>query len=140
MSKLTADRIKPAEFVRNVFRVNAPEGVAYKDVLVPDFWAHVSATFSRGDSLEVFAEDSSWYAQLLVLDASRLHAKVTPLIYQNFQIKAKKEVDPDFSVEFKGPQRKWSVLRKKDKEIVKDGFESKDDAATWLEANKENFQ
>ena len=139
MSKLTADRIKLAEYARQVHRVTTPEGITYPEILASEFWAHVSGTFTKGDLIEVFAEDSSWYAQLLVLDCSRLHAKVASLVYQSLAVKAKRAEDTAFSVEFKGPNRKWSVIRKKDKEIVKENFESKDDANVWLDENRETF-
>lgn len=142
MSKLNADRIKDAEYARRFHRVNLPAGLTVEDLSPPEFWGHVSGKFTRGDILEVFAEDNSFYAELLVLDCSRLHAKVEVLLHKKIgaaKAKTGKPEDADFTFEFKGPQRKWTVIRKKDKEIAKDGFADAAAAAAWLEANRDDL-
>jgi len=142
MSKLNNDRIKDAEYARRIHRVDLPAGLKLQDLVPADFWGHVSGKFTRGDLIEVFAEDNSFYAELIVLDCSRLHAKTEVVLYQHIGAtkgKAVKLEDPDFTFEFKGPQRKWSVIRKKDKEIAKEGFADAAEASAWLNANRDDL-
>lgn len=140
MYKLTADRIKGAEFARNIFRVVVPHGVKYEEILQPIFWAHVASQFAGGDKIEARAENGAWYAELLVLDSSRLHAKVGVLNHVVFDETVDEATEPEaevspFSAEFKGPQRLWALIRRKDKEVVKEKFSSKEEANSWLSKN-----
>lgn len=136
--KLTADRIKGADYLRQLYRVNVPSGVALQDTLESTFWAHVASKFVVGDKLELFAEDGTWYAELVVLVTSQVHAKVGVLLFKEFspQRAKVKEEDPLFKIEWKGPNRKFAISRVSDKAVVKEGFSDRDDADAWLEANR----
>jgi hypothetical protein len=136
--KLTADRIKGADYLRQLYRVNVPSGVTLQDTLEGPFWAHVAAKFTVGDKLELFAEDGTWYAELIVLVSSQVHAKVGVLTFKEFsaqKVKAK-DTDPLFAIEWKGPNRKFAISRISDKAVIKEGFSDREGADDWLEANR----
>jgi hypothetical protein len=143
--KLGVGRIKGAEYARNVHRVTPEATNQLKDVLNPAYWAHVAAKLALYDEIEVIPEGGAWYAKLLVVGCSKLHAKVAVLLVKQLQEKASDKPvgdegsggeKPAFSVAFKGPQRKWSVIRTSDNAYVKEGFDNKEDAAKWLEDNE----
>lgn len=135
--KLVPNRVKQAEFARNAHRATPEQSAKLEDVLNPTYWAHVAAKFAVGDTIEVFPEGGAWYAQLLVVGCSKLHAKVAVISMIKLRAAEKAPKDkPAFAIEFKGPQRKWSVIRTADKSYVKEGLDSKEDAAVWLKDNE----
>lgn len=137
--KLVPGRIKGAEYARNVHRATPEASTQIKDVLDPAYWSHVAAKFALYDVIEVIPDGGAWYAQLLIVGCSKQHAKVSPLIVQKLH-QDQKEAEPKepskFVIEFKGPQRKWSVIRVADKEYIKEGFDNKEAAAAWLADNE----
>lgn len=137
--KLVPNRLKGAEFARNAHRATPEGSTQLKDVLDPAYWSHVAAKFAVYDIIEVIPDGGAWYAQLLITACSKQHAKVSVLNMTKLRetpvVEPKGEA-PKFVVEFKGPQRKWSVIRTSDKAYVKEGFDSKEDAAAWLVENE----
>jgi len=151
MTKLIGNKLQPAEYIRNNWRVNAPVGVKYEELFVPSFWANVAIKFVRGDVIEVFAEDGSWYAEVIVRVSARTHAVVGELMFKDFNLKAV-EGEPSEGVtkegtksegsaptiEWKGPKLKYAVIRH-DGEYMNKGFETKQEAQDWVEANAETL-
>lgn len=148
MAKLIGGKMQPAEYLRNTWRVTLPAEVKYAEIFVPSFWANVASKFVRGDIIEVWPEDGSWFATLIVRVSARTHAIVGELRYVNFNVPesatplpggeipegtAPTGVNPP-TVEWKGPKLKWAVIRH-DGEYMKDGFESKTDAQKWVDEN-----
>lgn len=137
-----------ADYVRRIHRATPPEGTTLEDVKDPAFWGHVAEKMTQYDRIEVIPQGGAWFAELLVVNCSKVHAKVAVLSFTKLSgdttAKDKKEGENDnkdelFDIQFKGPQRKWSVLRKADKAVLKEEFTSKDDAAAWLVANRANL-
>ena len=147
MAKLIGHNMQPAEYKRNTWRVNVPADTDYKELFVPSFWANVAIKLVRGDVIEVFAEDGSWYAELLVRVQARTHAQVEELLYKNFGEKAEQVAENTAlgsaksegaapTVAWKGPNLKYSVVRH-DGVYLKNGFETKQEAQDWADANAE---
>jgi hypothetical protein len=134
--RITQNRVKGAEFARNIHRATPEASTQFKDVLEPAYWAHVAQKFALYDVIEVIPEGGAWYAQLLVVGCSKLHAKTQTLLFTKLSEVKEPEDKAAFRVEFKGPQRKWAVIRASDKAYVQEGLDSKEDAAKWLEANE----
>lgn len=134
---LNPERIKQAEFTRQVHSVVVDEHTSIEQMLVPDFWVHVAGKLHVGDKIEVTSDDNSLYAELLVRSCSRLHAKVHVLDAHIFKEMVKKEGKdkPPFYLAFKGAVNKHAVIRTSDKEVVKMGFDTSDEAKKWLEEN-----
>lgn len=139
MKKLNPSEYVLAQYARQVHAVTPPEGTTLEEMLDPAYWGHVSARFHQYDRIEVVPQGGAFYAELLVTNCSLVHAKVAVLHVKELQPLVKEEADKDFSIEFKGPNRKWSVLRAGDKAIVKDVFTSKEEARAWLTANRKDL-
>jgi len=137
-TKMLSERVKQADYARNVFRVNPEQGTPIEELLDPGYWVHVAAKFRAGDKIEVFPDGGEYYAELLVVSCSRIHAKLVPLVVKALAPAAKPAKDPvaPFKIEHKGSIHKWSVIRVADKEYIKDGFDSREDAAAWLKDNE----
>lgn len=129
-----------AEYIRRIFRASPPAGTTVDDILEPAYWVHIAAKLKPdgGDIIEVLPEDKAFYAELLVLSASKIHAKVVPIVAVKLASAVSKKSEPTpkgFEISFKGPQRKWSIIRKADKVVVQEKFQNKVDAEIWLEKN-----
>jgi hypothetical protein len=141
MKKLNPSEYNRAEYARAVHFVSPAEGVTLADLQEPAFWAHVSAKFHAYDKIEVVPQGGAYYAELLVVNCSGTHAKVAVLQHKELSVKKAKDAPADevFGVEFKGPQRKWAIIRKADKAIVKEEFASKDEAFAWLALHRDEL-
>lgn len=131
MTQLATNRIQPVEFMRTIWYVTPENGTPLEAVLDPKYWAHVSWQFKPRDRIEVDADDGSYFAELMVIDAGRLFAKVELLRKHEF---TSTEVEGEMSlyeVKWAGRHAKWRVLRKADRVVLKDGFEDRQAADLW---------
>lgn len=140
-TKLNAEHMKQADYSRQLHRVTPPEGVSLEDAMEPTFWVHLAHKFTVGDKVEVFPEGGAWYGEFIVRSCSRIHAKLGVLTFKEFGVEKPKNQaqDPEYLIEWKGPNRKFAILRRADKELVKENFADKDDAAAWLEVNRKEL-
>lgn len=131
MLQITAPRFKAAEYERTIYVANVAEGTTIESVTDPGFWAHVAAKLRPFDRIEVREDTGAYWAELLVLSADRLWAKVHVL--QCHELDAVQVADnAEYEVMWRGPHHKHSVIRKADRSMVKHGFASKAEAATWM--------
>lgn len=141
-TKLIADGIKLAEHARNLHRIAPDSDTTIDDVLKPDYWSHVGAKIAVGDKMEILPVDGAWYLEALVVSCSRVHVKLVVLVQKEVFERAKKDpktpaaAKAPFEIAFKGPQRKWSVIRTKDATYVKEAFSSREEAEAWLKENE----
>lgn len=116
---------------------HSPEfGVTIGDVLRPDYWAHVAPQLRVGHEIRVMAGDGSWWALLLVRAVGRTEAVVQDLIYKELGAAPDQDVaESDFEIAWRGPARKFGVLRKSDKAVVRDEFAVREQAEAWLKGH-----
>jgi hypothetical protein len=120
-----------AEYERQDWVANAPEGVTPDDLKNPAFWALMSSQFKPFDRIDVRADDGSWLAEVIVKQADRNYAHVQVLnVYKLDATEATK--DSEYEVEWTGPQKKWCVKRLSDDELIKTGCDTKVAANDWL--------
>jgi hypothetical protein len=134
MTQLQAKRCKLAEHVYRQWRVVTEPGQPIEAALNPAYWAHVSQHFAIGDKIELLAEDGQYFAELLVQDKGKMFAKVALLRKVDLiavAIGQSQEVE-GFIVDWKGPQRKFAVIRLADKAVLKEVFTTRAEADTWL--------
>lgn len=128
-------RMKLAEYERQDWVLNVPEEVVPTDLVKPDFWAHMASQMKPYDRVEVRQEDGTWVADLIVLLTDRTWAKVHVLNLYEIPLEAAVKGEEKHEVAFKGPQRKWCVIRKADGEILKDGM-GKVEATQWKDEHE----
>lgn len=131
--KLNTDRMHAADYVRNVFSVTAPIGVAVSDLTNPEFWTHVASKLHPTDHIEVIAEDGTYFAELFVISAGGNWAKVAVLRQINLEYSGE-AVPPveGYYVKWSSPHTKYRAHRTSDKEVLKDGFATAAQAHKWL--------
>lgn len=132
-SKLLPSRLQIADHYRSHYGVVAEDGVSLDDLLRPEYWAHVATKLRKFDIIEVLPEDGSFFVELIVLQVGIGYAKV--MLLREVGLEAD-EVLPDADgviVKWKGPHRKWAVIRTTDGQILRDGHEDKAAAALWAQ-------
>lgn len=132
---LTPERIKQAEFARNVFAISPEQNVKLEDMLAPAFWSHVAAKLHPSDRIEVIAEDGSYFAEFYVVSCGRNWAKVSLLRMHELTEdtpEIAKNASSEYEVQWAGGQEKARIVRLADKQVIQSGFPSKKEAADWL--------
>lgn len=135
--KLSANRFALAEHQRNIWRVALDEGVDIKETLESSFWTHVASKLRAGDLIELLPEDGAWFATLIVRDADRIWAKVEVLSQTKFgaTTAAPESVAAGYDVQWKGPVRKFVVVRVADKQPMSEQHGTREAASAWLVAH-----
>jgi hypothetical protein len=130
---MTPARMRLAEYDRQDWVANVEFGVDLEDILDPGYWAHMAAQLKPYDHIEARAEDGTWVADLVVLGADRTWAKVA--LKQKYNLSSKDVSQTQahkHTVEWKGPQHRFAVVRSSDSAMLKSGLQTKEDAAEWL--------
>lgn len=133
-SPLKPSEVKLRESTNNDWRAIVPRGTARDDLLVSDLWSIVSANFLPLDLIRVVAEDRSYYAELLVIEAGRGYANIIELSFTNLPaiILSKDGIPPNHEIKHLGPDRLYVVQRLADGVILGEGFSSREAALAHL--------
>ena len=130
---LMPERFGVAEYKRNDFVANVESHVTKQDLLEPGFWAHVSGEMQPFDQIQVRPDDGSWVAYLIVLFAERNYARVIMDRFIEVQMNTQApRTSIKYMVDYKGTQKKWSVIRTADAAIVHEGEASRENAENWM--------
>jgi CubicO group peptidase (beta-lactamase class C family) len=123
---ITMTNISSAEFIRNIHCATIPHGTLPEDLLKPEYWAHVSNEFKAWGRIEARAEDGTWFGEYLITEVGRTWAKVFQLSLHKLSTHdvSLSQASPSlYEVKWRGPNAKWSVVRKSDSSVMKDGME-----------------
>jgi len=129
--------IEESTYARTVWQVKPEIAATVKDLLDPDYWAHVARRFRAGDRVEAIPDDRHYYAEFFVLAASTNWAKLILLREVTLIEDNEKTVTDGFSIGF-GGAHKWRVTR--GDEILSKGHDDKDSAAKWLADNLKDLK
>lgn len=136
VEQMNPTRMSEAEFQRSIYVCTAHANTKPTDLLDPAYWAHVSAKLKPWDHLEVRADDATWYAEFIVLEAGRTWAKVHMLNCQSLtsaDVAASQAASlTPYDVVYRGEHAKWSVVRKVDREVVHENEATQGGAIDWL--------
>jgi hypothetical protein len=131
-------RMRLAEYDRQDWVANIEADVTVDEILVPEFWAHMAAQLKPYDHIEARAEKGEWVADLVVLGCDRTWAKVALKAKYNLTTKdVSLSHAQKHTVEWKGPQHRWGVIRTSDSAMVKSGFQEKGEAALWMKEHEQ---
>lgn len=124
------------EHVNCNWTVTVEAGTSLEDVANPAFFANIAAKLHPYDHIRVRIDTGEYYAVLLVLDCGRAWAKTFVLskhdLTKNHDEGPSAGADKDYLIKFQGPHKKWCVIRKSDKEVIKEGCSAERDANLWL--------
>lgn len=132
MPQLAPSRIELAEQLRTIWSMSPEADTTFEAILLPEYWAHVSAKFRPRDRIEVEPEDGTYYAELIVRDAGKLFAKVEVIRHVKLkEYNVRGDLDMQFDIRHAGPNQKWRVVRVADKAVLSSGHETPDAARSW---------
>lgn len=126
-------QIQGAEFVRNVFAISVPAGTKVADILAPECWMHVASKLSKGDRLEIYPEEGAYFAELIVVAAGKNWARV--VLAREISLEAADTSVPigeELYTKWSTPTTGFRVHRRLDKQVLKDGFPTKEEADKWI--------
>ena len=128
-------RFSQAEHARTVHVANTD--AAYEDVLKPPFWTNIAKKVVKGDQIEVYAADGTYFALLLVTGVQKLSLTVVELLYKEIESPERAET-AQFYVEHCGPNLLNCVIRKSDGFRASTGHQTKEKAlADMLQRERE---
>lgn len=136
MTLMISGRMKLAEFARSVHVATMPAGVDYEKALDPAFWAHVAQQIKSRDRIELWAEDGSWFADLIVVKAGRLETHVKELVKIDFDTPATiappaSAPSTGYHVDYGGAVDLYRVIRDADSMVMTQGL-SQTAAQQWI--------
>lgn len=132
--KAAPSRLRQQEFVQTVWSYVAETGTTVEDLLRPDFWSTIAgpgARLRRMDKVCVVLDDESFYAELLILSVGTGWAKMAVISKVDLEAQSEADETAPFYVKWGGPHLKWTVIRRKDSERVKEKLEAKAEAEQW---------
>lgn len=131
-SMIREDRVQLVEFARRSFQIIPPPSDKVEDLLRLDYWAHVSRGFKPFDRIEAIAEDGTWYADILILAVGRAWAKVSIIHYKELEKVRPEHLESEYEISWGSPVTKWRVIRRQDRQVLKDNLDSQQTASNWL--------
>ena len=137
---LGVPRLQRSEYARTHWLVNAEPKTTLEDIKDPQYWAHTALMIQPHDRIEVWADDNTWFAELVVIMCDRTWANVHVIGYHEV-VKSQVKIEPnnDFDIRYNG-QHRWHIVRKKDGHILRDGLPSQDEAAILLNQHMRSME
>lgn len=142
IAMLNPSRIQEAAFRETRWRVEVERNTTIEQILHPLYWGHVSRQLKPHDRITAVTDDNSAWYDLLVLSVGTERAYVALVDKIDVQAemeriagmdKALPEAPMSASVEWKGPQAKYCVMR--GQTTVQKGFGTKAEAQQWIGNN-----
>lgn len=136
VEQLNPTRMADAEYQRNIHVVTAHANTLPEDLLDPAYWSHVATRMKAWDHIEARANDGTWYAEYIVLEAGRTWVKTHMLRSASLTsadvATSQATAMMPYEVVFRGPHCMWSVVRKADREVMHEGEGTQGGAIDWL--------
>lgn len=133
---LNPSRFALDEHTNQNWTLTVESGTTLDDVLKPEFLSNVSKQMRPYDRIRVRVDSGEWYAELLVLTCGRAWAKLVVVFKIDLAENSLEELEGDimdaYFVKWQGPHNKFCVIRKVDKEPIKEQCETKQEAQNWL--------
>jgi hypothetical protein len=126
------NRMKLAEHAFRMWRLIVTNPTTVEDLKRPEFYAHLARQWKPGDLVQVMPDNRSFFAELLVIDASSQYAKVDILRHKELEkVQPGKAMLPGYSIEYAGDHEQWRVIRESDRKVLKSGHATQGDAYSW---------
>jgi len=133
VTPITLNKIKPAEYMRNVFAATVPPSVSLEDIQKGSYWVNIAKTLNVSDRIEVISEDGTFFAELFV--TSRVLTSVRVKLIRSVDLveeEAPVEEESELEVKYRGQVSKHAVQNKVTKAILQDGFATNEEAKLFL--------
>lgn len=128
-----------AEYKRALFRFSLPQSFEKDDLEKSENWINIAKAYpdlglnknNQGPALiEVVREDCAFFALCLVI--GRVGDNLFIKIINFCELSSAPKELGDCDILWKGPARKFSVIRRTDNKELKSGFSSREEANFWI--------
>lgn len=133
INAVVPNRRQLAEHGRQTHIITVEDASHPEDFLDPAFWALVAKDMQLGDHVEIRDDGMTFWGEYLILAADKTWAKLHKLRESKLVPVEERSISPDYSVQYKGPHKKYCVVRKSDSSIVHEGAPDRASANVWLE-------
>lgn len=127
LKPLPRSAIKLLESTNASWRCVVPAGTTRQQLVLPDLWRTVGQDFHPLDELRVVDEASTFFAQLLVVEAHPGFTSVIELGYWTLPrmiATADSDVPSNFEILHAGPEKMW-IVKRNDGVVYGEGFTSR---------------
>ena len=134
VAPITGNRVRAAQYLRNIFAATVPAGITPEDVQEGKFWTNVAKTLRVSDRIEVTSEDGGFYVELYVTSVVNTLVRVKLLQLVNL-VEANpitEDEESELEVKHRGQILKHTVQDKATKVDIQDGFNTREEAKLWL--------
>lgn len=137
MARINVGQLQQAVHASRRWAVKPKPEVSFEDLLKEATWANVTGMqVTPMDLIEVHPEDGTYWAELLVLDAGPAGFRVKALRHVAISEAIKSDkIPPGYNLVHRGRRYRFSVIRKVDGVLMRDGFATPDEALKWLEGH-----
>src|SRR3990167_6885087 len=136
VKKLSEADLALTESLQIFYTATPPVGTTREDMLNPIFWSHVARKLKSLTEIRAMPKDGLWYGVYLVLYADQQQAKLKELSFHSLEVLEEPGTAADpYTVEWISPPVRYGIRRKADKHVMKDGFQTKDQAIAWKMQN-----
>ncbi len=134
LKPLPRPAFKLRESVNNRWRVVVPSGTPRNQLTVSDLYRLVAGDLVPYDKVILVADNSSWYAEMLVIDSGTGHASLVELVFKELPrtIVADGDLPANHEVFHGGPDSGWCVRRVGDNVMLGTNFPSRQAAVAHL--------
>lgn len=142
LAQLPVNTVREADYEYTIHSAFIPQAFKPEQMMDPAFWGLHATRFKAFDEVRARAEDGTWMARLLVLEAGRTWVRMKQLEFHALGTQdealtrvAQREIEDEkkkYTVIHRGP-RAWSVVRNGDKQVMHEGAQTREAAAGWLE-------
>lgn len=144
VTQLAPNRVMLAEQARNLWHASPESGTPLDALLEAKYWAHYAVSHSivirPGDRIEAYADDGSYFAELIVRDVARGGIRVAELRRKEFdKIESVGEAIDGHLIKWQGSKVKWAVIRAADQKRLSEGHADKQQAYDWLREHHKAF-
>ena len=136
--KLAEGDLSLMQSVQAIYTATPPVGTTKEDMMNPIFWSHVVRKLKPMFEIWAMPKDGAWYGKWLVIfaDANNFQVKLKELAFYPLEELSEPELEGDpYLVKWISPPVRFGIIRKADKAVIKDRFETKEQAYAWKAQN-----
>jgi hypothetical protein len=136
VTPLIVARWSEAQFTQARHAIRPEANTPYADLLDPGYYAHIAGKVNVNDILEVRPAEGSYYAEMYVWAKGPSWLQVSELVRIARPANAVlASVNQAFAIDFVDGPAKHRVIRKSDRQVMGQGFDSPEAANAWLAQN-----
>lgn len=144
MAQAHTSRFQSAEYARTYYVYTVEAKTPYEALFEPAYWAHICSEkgLRAYDVIEVRTDEGLYFAQLLVLQADRLSARVAEIAYADLTKARASQATAASSgvrIRYAGPHHKWRIERVSDSAVIQHGFADEISAQVWMADNRKSL-